>query len=460
MFPPNTYQNRRQGLIDQLESGLVLLLGNERSSINYPDQHYPFRQDSSFLYYFGLDRPGLVGLIDLEAGESLVFGNEYTLDHLVWMGPQTTLSELAERSGLGRPMPTDQLPARLARAQQQGRAIHFLPPYLPANQLKLQQWLALDPKEKHSEALVHAVVQQRSYKNDEEIAEMTLAVDLSGRMHRHGMAGTYAGRKESEVMAMVYAEAHAANSRPAYGVICSVHGEVLHNETYLNPLEEGQLLLLDAGGESPLHYAGDITRTWPVNGTFTQQQREIYAIVLGALEEAEAGLKPGVPYRELHLRAAKHLFEGLKGLGLTHGDSTEAVAAGAHALFFPHGLGHMIGLDVHDMEDLGEDHVGYTPELRRSQQFGLRNLRLARPLETGFTLTVEPGLYFIPGLIDRWEQEGKHQDFIHYDKLKPYRNFGGIRLEDDYLITEDGAKRLGDPIPRTVAEVEEMLTQK
>lgn len=463
MFPTTTYQTRRKHLIDQFDAGLILLMGNEMSSINYPDQHYPFRQDSTFLYYFGVDRPGLNGLIEVESGDSYLFGDEYTLDMLVWMGPQTTLAELAQDSGLERPVPSAELPGRLAEARQKGRSIHFLPPYRPENKLRLQQWLGIDPIALGSAAsveLIDAVIAQRSYKTDEEVAQMIMATDLSGQMHRAGMAATKPGLTEAAVMAEVYARAHAANSRPAYGIICSVHGEVLHNEHYDNLLTEDRLLLLDAGGESPLHYAGDITRTWPVSGRFTQQQRDVYQIVEKALTEVAAALRPGLPYREAHLKAAHLLFDGLKSLGLTQGDTSEAVAAGAHALFFPHGLGHHIGLDVHDMEDLGEDRVGYGPQMQRSGQFGLRSLRLGRPLEAGFALTVEPGLYFIPDLIDAWKAEGKAKDFIRFDKLEPYRNFGGIRLENDYLITADGARLLGDPIPLTVEEVESAMVSE
>lgn len=462
MFPTRSYQNRRKALINNLDSGLVLLLGNEMSSINYPDQHYPFRQDSSFLYYCGIDRPGLAAVIDLDAGECSLFGDEYSLEMLVWIGDQTTLEELSQNSGIEHIQPSAKLAPTLAEAQKQGREIHFLPPYRPENTRKLHEWLGMGLDRIQSAAsvrLIDAVIQQRSYKSEEEVAQMIMATDLSGRMHRAAMAHTRPGLMESDVMAKAYAEAHAANSRPAYGVICTVHGEVLHNEFYHHKLGEEALLLLDAGGESPFHYAGDITRTWPVSGRFNEQQKEIYQVVESALRDAAESLMPGVKYRDVHLQAAEQMFEGLKGIGLTKGDPKQAVAEGAQALFFPHGLGHHIGLDVHDMEDLGEDRVGYGPAMQRSSQFGLKSLRLGRELEPGFTLTVEPGIYFIPKLIDAWKAEQKFADFIRYDALDAYRNFGGIRLENDYLITEEGARLLGEPIPLRVEEVEAAMAQ-
>ncbi len=455
MFPASTYQTRRATLLQRVERGPILLLGNRLSSINYPDQHYPFRQDSSFLYYLGIDRPDLAAMLDPATGESTLYGDDFTLDHQVWMGPQPRLQEWAERSGLARVKPMAQLIADLQALRVE--ELHFLPPYRPENELTLMQGLGLSPGQARARAslpLIQAIVAQRSYKSDEEIAELKLAAELTGRMHRRAMQVARPGLREAEVMAEVYAEALRADSRPSFSIICSVHGEVLHNTTFAHPLTDGDLLLVDAGGESPLHYAGDMTRTFPANGTFTEQQRAVYEIVLQANRACAEALRPGLPYREVHLQAAEVIVNGLKALGLMKGDTAEAVAAGAHALFFPHGLGHMMGLDVHDMEDLGEDHVGYTDQIVRSQQFGLRNLRLGRALETGFCLTVEPGIYFIPELIDRWQADQTCADFIRFDRLEPYRRLGGIRLEDDYVITQDGADLLGDPVPITVAEVE------
>lgn len=455
MFSPSTYQSRRQHLLQRIDSGSILLLGNCLSSINYPDQHYPFRQDSHFLYYLGIDRPDLAAILDPATGETTLYGDDLSLDHLVWMGPQPRLSDLAEQSGLSHVKPLAQLIADLQA--QRAEEVHFTPPYRPENELTLMQGLGLSPGQARAQAswpLIQAIVAQRSYKSDEEIAELKLAVELTGRMHRRAMQVARPGLREAEVMAEVYAEALRADSRPSFSIICSVHGEVLHNTTFANPLTDGDLLLVDAGGESPLHYAGDMTRTFPVNGKFSEQQRAVYEIVLRANRECAKALRPGLPYREVHLQAAEVIVDGLKDLGLMKGDKAEAVAAGAHALFFPHGLGHMMGLDVHDMEDLGEDHVGYTDQIVRSTQVGLRNLRLGRALEAGFCLTVEPGIYFIPDLIDRWQADQTCAEFINFDRLEPYRRLGGIRLEDDYIITQDGADLLGDPVPITVAEVE------
>lgn len=457
MFSPATYQSRRRQLISQLDSGLILFLGNQPSPINYPAQHYPFRQDSSFLYFFGIDRPGLVGLIDVDTGEGSLYGDDATLDDMVWTGPQSSLEELAQKSGLSHASPVSTLDTAIADARSQGRPIHFLPPYRHANLLRLTEWLDLSAaavKAQPSVPLIKAIVAQRSIKSDEEVAELHLAAALTGRMHRRAMQQAKPGLLEAEVMAQVYAEALTNQLPPSFSIICSVRGEVLHNETFENHIQDGQLLLVDAGGQSLMHYAGDMTRTLPVSGTFTSQQREVYEIVLQALQTAEAMLRPGLPYREAHLQASQVLVSGLIDLGIMKGDPAEAVAAGAHALFFPHGLGHMLGLDVHDMEDLGEDYVGYTEQLTRSKQFGLRSLRLGRALEAGFCLTVEPGLYFIPGLIDQWKADGIGSDFINFDRLDAYREFGGIRLENDYVITSDGANLLGDPVPLTPSEVE------
>jgi len=434
----------------------ILLMGNEYSSINYPDQHYPFRQDSSFLYYFGIDRPGMWGILDGNSGKSYLVGEDVSIDHIVWMGPQPTMAEFQTACGVEEICGYAEGQKKLL---EQGK-VHFLPSYRPENTRKISEWLSLSLAEvetQYSLELIQAIVNQRSYKTAEELAEMHLAVDLTREMHLAAARAISVGKRESDVMAEIYATALKSDSTPSYGIICSVRGEVLHNVHYHNELIEGQLLLVDAGGESPLHYAGDITRTFPVSGTFTSQQLEIYTLVEQALRKSGEMLKPGISYREVHLAAAELMTQGLIDLGLMKGNAAEAVAAGAHALFFPHGLGHMIGLDVHDMEDFGEDHVGYDAEYQRSSQFGLRSLRLGRKLEAGFCLTVEPGIYFIPDLIDKWKAEGQHASYINFDALDAYRNFGGIRLEDDYIITQTGAEMIGTPIPLSPAEVEEAM---
>ncbi len=459
MFAKEIYTARRRALMEQLkdEGGLVLLMGNEEVGMNYAANPYPFRQDSTFLYFFGLDRPGLHALLDLEEGSATLFGTDFTLDDIVWMGPQPTLQELAERCGVAATAAPEHLAGRLAEARQQGRTVHFLPPYRAENKILLSEWLGLPIgglREAASEALIRAVVSLRSHKSPEEVAEMERAVEITGQMHIAAMKAAREGQKEAELAGMVEGIAIAAGGRLSYPAILTVNGQTLHNHYHGNTLEKGRLVLGDFGAETALHYAGDITRTFPVDKKFTPLQRDLYQLVLQIENDAIASLRPGLPYKEVHLQAARQLARGLTDLGFMKGNPDDAVEAGAHALFFPHGLGHMIGLDVHDMEDLGEDFVGYSETVRRSNQFGTAYLRLGRELEPGFVLTVEPGLYFIPELMDKWQGDGLHTDFIDYEKVQGLRDFGGIRIEDNVLITEDGHRVLGSPIPRTVEEVE------
>ncbi|RMG69221.1 MAG: aminopeptidase P family protein [Bacteroidetes bacterium] len=458
MFAPETYRDRRHALAQQIGQGLILLPGHDESPMNFADNGYPFRQDSTFLYYFGIDRPGLTGLIDAESGESFLFGEDYSLDWIVWMGPQTQLAEYSRASG-GL---TVKDPGDLSAMLGSDRPVHYLPPYRAEVRLQMAAWLGKNPAEVTegaSEALIQAIVTQRSLKSDEEVAAIEAAVRITGEMHLTAMRTARPGMTEAEVMAKVYQAALAHGQHPSFPIILSVRGEVLHNHHYGNTLSEGDLLLCDAGAQSPGYYAGDMTRTFPVSDRFSTRQKEIYQIVLDALQAGVQTLRPGLPYRESHLKSALTIAQGLKALGLMKGDVEEAVAAGAHALFFPHGLGHMMGLDVHDMENLGEDYVGYTDAITRSSQFGLRSLRLGRELAPGFVLTVEPGIYFIPPLIDRWRADGTCADFLNFDRIETYKDFGGIRIEDDYLITRVGARLLGDPIPKSVAEVEDIRAE-
>lgn len=454
MFSAPTYQGRRSRLAANLGKGLILINGNIDASMNYRGNPYPFRQDSSFLYFGGPDKPGMAMTIDAATGRSVLYGDDLTLEDIVWVGPQTTVQQLARQAGFDEVRSMSKLAGDVKSA---GDQLHYLPVYRGDNVLRLAAWTGRTPDQiqsGHSEALIHAVVAQRSIKTTEEIAEMTWAVDLTGRMHVAVMREAEAGLRESDLASLVTGMCEAEEVVPAYGIILSKDGQTLHNHHHGNELQSGQLVLGDFGAESPMHYAGDITRTFPVDRHFTNKQREVYEVVLDAEMLAIEACRPGVAYRDVHLRAARIIANGLKDIGLMKGDCHEAVAAGAHALFFPHGLGHMIGLDVHDMEDLGENHVGYGSEVQRSDQFGLAYLRLARKLQPGFVLTVEPGIYFIPELIDQWRAEKKHADFINYTALEKYRNFGGIRIEDNVLITDKGYQILGDPIPKTVAEVE------
>ena len=457
MFEANTYQARRKQLQAQLSSGLVLFLGNEEAGMNYKDNTYPFRQDSTFLYYFGLDNAGLAAIIDLDEEKSTIYGYDFTMDDVVWMGPQPSLADRAARAGVHRTAALSHLEAALRKAQEQGRDIHFLPPYRPEGQLKLQKLLGVNPdqaSELASVALIKAVVAQRSYKSEEEVAEINKAVNTTAAMHTRAMQMARPGMVESEVAGAIEGIALSDGGRLSFPAIVTINGQTLHNHYHGNTLEKGQLMLVDSGAEAISHYAGDMTRTFPVSKKFSTRQREIYEIVLKSNMDAIAALKPGVPYRDIHLLSARVIAQGLKDLNLMKGNVDEAVAAGAHALFYPHGLGHMMGLDVHDMENLGENYVGYTDTLTRSTQFGLSALRLGRALEPGFVLTVEPGIYFIPELIDLWKAEGKHSDFLNFSVIDTYKDFGGVRIEDDYLITDDGAKLLGKPVAKTIEEVE------
>lgn len=458
MFSKDTYVNRRQQLMaDVNDGGLILLLGNEESSKNYKDNTYRFRQDSNFLYFLGQDQPHLAALIDPQTGETTLYGDDLSIDHIVWMGPQPSMRERADRIGAGKTAPYQELPSTLAAAAKSGRAIHYLPPYRGENILKLSRWLGKTPDEVESGAsvpLIKAIVKQAAHKTSEEIAEIEKAVTISGQMHVAAMRAARPGIREAELTGIVEGIAVGAGGDVAYPVILTINGQTLHNHYHGNLLKPGQMVLGDFGAETSMHYAGDITRTFPVDKKFTSRQKDIYELVLKAEIECIESLKPGVPYRDVHLKAARIMADGLKDLGLMKGDMESAVAAGAHAMFFPHGLGHMLGLDVHDMEDLGEEYVGYTDSIKRSEQFGLNALRLGRELEPGFVLTVEPGLYFIPELIGQWQQAGKFTEFINYEKVNEYRDFSGVRIEDNVLITEDGYRVLGEPIPKTVSEVE------
>jgi len=464
MFSQETYVARRKRLIEQLGGGVVLLPGNEESPMNYPENTYRFRQDSSFLYFFGLDSPNLCGVIDADEESSTIFGEELTLDDVIWSGPQPSLRERSARVGVEEVQPLSRLGQQLAEVVGQGRGVHYPPPYRAEQVLQLGDLLwrsPLDVREGYSVPLVAAIVEQRARKTDEELAELERAVEVCHEMHTTAMRLVAPGRYEREIAGVLEGIAAARGGRLSFPTIFSVHGETLHNHHYDNVMAEGDIAICDAGAESPLHYAGDVTRTLPVGGEFTPKQRDVYELVLAAQTAAIEAMRPGVLFREVHRKAAEVLTAGLGELGMMKGDVGEAVAAGAHALFFPHGLGHLVGLDVHDMEGLGEDHVGYTSELRRSALFGWRSLRFARELEEGFVLTVEPGLYFIPALIDQWKAEGRHREFIDYDAVNAgYRDFGGVRLEDDVLVTASGSRVLGPPIPKTVQEVEATMAAR
>ena len=457
MFTPATYHDRRIRLAKDVKSGLILLLGNEEVGMNYAANIYPFRQDSTFLYFFAVDQPGLAAVIDVDAGTDTLFGDDVTVADVVWSGPQPTIATRGAEGSVKEIAPTSALAERVSAALRQGRTVHFLAPYRAEHTVKLAALLNVAPgavKDKRSLALHHAVAAQRLYKTPEEVKDIELAVDVSRDMYAAAMRAAKPGKKEHEVVAEIAKVVMARGCTYSFPPICSVHGETLHNPYYRNTLAQGDVLILDSGAETPSRNASDVTRTIPVGGTFSSQQRAIYEAVLRAQMGAIAAIKPGVPYRDVHLGAAKSFVTDLMSLGLMKGNADEAVAAGAHALFFPHGLGHMMGMDVHDMENLGEDIVGYGEGYKRSTQFGLNYLRLARPLEAGFVLTVEPGLYFIPALIDQWKAKKTNAAFINFKEVDKFRDARGYRIEDDVLVTPAGARVLGPPIPKTAADVE------
>ena len=459
LFDKQVYTGRRQTLKNKIDNdGLILLLGNEDSSMNYKDNCYPFRQDSSFLYYFGLDVPVLAGIIDTDTGEEVIFGNELTIDDIVWTGTLPTVSEMAGLVGVNQTKPYDQIIHYVHKALIAGRKVHILPPYRHGNKIKLANWFNTsldDVKEYVSIKLIKAVVSQRVIKTPLEIAEMEKAVSISVDMMLNVIKHTRPGVKEYELVAKAHETAIANNSRLGYPAIITTHGQTLHTHYYGNTLQEGRMVLSDIGAENEMHYGGDLTRTFPVGRSFTSRQKELYEVVLNAMDHAIGMLKPGVRYKDIHLAACQKLVEGLVQVNLMKGDPAEAVAAGAHTMFFQCGLGHMLGMDTHDMEDLGEPYVGYTDTLKKEMTiFGLKSLRLGRELEAGFVLTVEPGIYIIPELIDRWQAEKKYADFINYDVLNTYRDFGGIRIEDNFLITDTGHHLLGKYLPKTLKEIE------
>ena len=457
MFPGKVYTQRREQLRQLAGDGLILIAGNEESAMNYKANTFHFRQDSSFLYYFGINKPGFYGICDSESGIDTLFGNDFDMDDIIWMGEQPLVKELASNVGLGASASLKELSSVLQSAISSGRKIHILPPYRGDQQLALSDLCAVSieaVKKFVSEELIRAVVKMRSVKDSFEIGEIEKAVEVAGLMHTTAMKMAFPGNYERELAGAIEGIALSHGGPVSFPVILSMNGQTLHNHYHGNELEEGRMVVCDAGTESELCYASDITRTFPVGGKFSARQKDIYNIVLKANVETIKASLPGRSYREVHLQAARIIASGLKDLGLMKGDVDEAVASGAHALFFPHGLGHMLGLDVHDMEGLGENLVGYSETIKRSDQFGLAYLRMGRELEPGFVITNEPGCYFIPALIQQWKSEKKLEQFINYSEVDSYLGFGGVRIEDDVLITETGSRVLGSPIPKTVEEVE------
>jgi Xaa-Pro aminopeptidase len=457
MFIPDVYIKRRIRLHDLMKTGIALFLGNTDSAMNYPGNTYYFRQDSDFLYYFGIDLLGFAGIMDFDSGNDYIFGNDLDIDDIVWNGIQPSVRELAAKCGITLTLPYLKLAEVLAKANDKGREIHFLPPYRGETKLMLCSMLEKNPNSLDylaSVDLIKAVISMRSIKEPYEIAEIEKAIDIAYEMHITAMKMCKPGVKEQDIFGTLMGIAHSKGSGPGFSFIISLNGQTLHNHNHSKTLKLGRLMVNDSGVETNLHYTSDITRTTPVGGKFDQRQKEIYEIVLMANTEAIKTAKPGFSNLDLHLLAGKIIASGLKDIGLMRGDIESAVEVGAHALFFPHGLGHLLGLDAHDMEALGEEFIGYDESIKRSNQFGLSFLRFAKQFVPGHVLTIEPGCYFIPELVNIWKTQNKFIEFINYDKIKSYLNFGGVRIEDNILITENGSRVLGKPIPKTIDDVE------
>lgn len=463
MFDSSVYINRRKALREKVGSGLILILGNNEAPANFPDNTYKFRQDSTFLYFFGHNHPGYAGVIDVESGEDMFFGDDVTMDDIIWMGPQPSVKDLAARVGVSKSAPFARLKEVVGKAISQRRKIHFLPPYRHDNMMLLEDLTGIRAsmtRQHASVELIKAVVALRSVKEACEIEEIDKACNIGYEMHTAAMRLCKPGVSEQYIAGILDGIASSYGNMVSFATILTQNGQTLHNHDHSHILEAGRLMLTDAGAESVTNYCSDHTRTVPVGGKFTPRQLDVYNIVLACHGKALEMARPGVTYKSVHLEVCKVLAQGLKDLGLMKGSVDDAVAAGAHALFLPHGLGHMMGIDVHDMEDLGQIYVGYDDEIRPSDQFGLASLRMGRRLQEGFVITDEPGCYFIPALIDKWRAEKTCTDFLDFDAIDKYKDFGGIRLEDDLLITANGSRFTGEKhIPITPEEVEKIMNE-
>ena len=465
LFCQQTYINRRETLRKRIGSGLILLMGNNDSPMNYPSNVYKFRQDSCFLYYFGQHREGLVGVIDADEGKEYLIGNDIDIEDIVWFGQVDSVADLAAQCGVAHSAPMSQLAQLVEKAKGQGRKIHFLPPYRHDIQIQLMDLLGIHPSQQRQQAsveLIKAVVDQRAVKTEEEIAEIEKACAIGYEMHTTAMRLCQPGVTEQYIAGVISGIASSKGCITSFPSILSMHGEIMHGYPSPRPLEAGRLMLCDAGAETNENYCSDNTRTTPISGTFTQRQRDIYNIVVECHDYALSIAAPGVKWWDVHFCVARLMTERLKELGLMKGNTDEAVRNGAHAMFMPHGLGHMMGMDVHDMEGLGQTYVGFDEEVQPNlEQFGTNFLRCGRRLQEGWVMTDEPGIYFIPALIDEWRAKGINKDFLNFDLLETYKDFGGIRLEDDILITKEGCRFLGDKlIPYHTKDVEEFLASR
>ncbi|MDY4758878.1 MAG: aminopeptidase P family protein [Bacteroidaceae bacterium] len=464
MFSKSTYVERRNELKKLVGSGLIVLFGNNDSPANYPSNTYKFRQDSSFLYYFGLHRNGLVGVIDVDNDREYLVGDEIDIEDIVWYGSVTSVAEMAEMTGVARTAAMRELPAIVESAKAQGEEVLFLPPYRFDNQIQIMDLLGIHPSQQKAAAslkLIAAVVKMRTTKTEEEIAELERAAEIGYEMHTTAMRLCRPGITEQYIGGMVDGIANAYGCMVSFQTIATQHGEVMHGNPSPAKLEAGRLMLVDAGAETNENYCSDNTRTTPVSGVFTQKQKDIYNIVVECHDHVLEVAKPGVKWWDVHFAVCRIITERLQQLGLMKGDVEESLKAGAHAMFLPHGLGHSMGMDVHDMEGLGQVYVGFDNEVRPSTQFGTNALRFGRRLQKGFVVTDEPGIYFIPALIDDWKKNGTNAQFLNFDKIDEYRDFGGIRIEDDVLITDEGCRFIGSKrIPYHVEDVEEFMRSR
>lgn len=458
MFSKEVYVNRRNALKAKMNSGVLLFLGTSEAAVNYPGNTYRYRQDSNFNYFFGLTDPDLAAIIDLESGEEIIFGNDVDIDDIIWMGPQPFIKDKAESVGVSKSFPFAELEKYISEAKAKGRKVHFLPPYRNHNKILLNKMLGVgfdQMKAQASEEFIKAVVSLRLIKEECEIAELDKACNIGYAMHYTAMKMARLGMVEQELVGVMEGIAISQGLMPSFPIILSQNGETLHNHSHHQVLTDGRLIVIDAGAETNSNYCSDFTRTIPSSGKFTTRQKEIYDIVAAANNHVIEISRPGISYTDVHLSMARIMAQGLKDLNILKGDVDEIVANGAQALMMPHGLGHNMGMDVHDMEDLGENYVGYDDNYKRSTQFGLGSLRMGKMLEKGHVITDEPGIYFIPALIEKWKNEGTNAQFINFDVLEKYYDFGGIRLEDDILITDEGCRLLGSKrLPITTEEVE------
>ena len=435
--------------MESVGSGKILLLGNKDVGINFKDNVYHFRQDSTFLYYIGVNLMDLNAILDCDSGEVTLFGDDASLDLIVWMGPQPKLAELGAKVGITSIKPSTSLTEHL------NKDVRYLPPYRGRHEVTLRDLLDIKSMSPDM-ALIHAVINQRNIKTEEEIAQLDQACTFTAKMHEKVLRNAKPDMMEYHLVSMASQYVLDNNVNWSFPPILTKNGQTLHNHYHGHQIKDGDMVLFDGGIEVDSAYCGDMTRTFPASAKFSDMQANLYQVAYNSYQTALDATKPGTYYKQVHLSVAKTMVEGMKALGLMKGDVDEAVAAGAHSLFFPHGLGHMLGMDVHDMESLGEIYVGYDDTIEKSSQFGLRSLRLGRALKEGYAITIEPGIYLIPELIDKFKADKLHVDFLDYNEIEKYRNIGGIRIEDDYIITADGNRRLGEPLANDLESIEEM----